>query len=462
MLGRLLQRALPMSGVGANETTGISVYDWAKMFSPGAQVTYNGNAYQAYQLTNPAGGAYVGTNPIVFAVAAIRTQLFSEARFQFQQLRNGKPGDLFGTSDLQILEEPWPGHTTRDLLTQVEMDVVTQGQSYWVKNDGYLLRLEGSKVYIVTESVYEAALTGNQVGERLSYYVYKPDNDARHWTTFLPEEVCHYMPYPNPQNRFIGQSWLSPCLPDIVTDEAITAHKQSTIQNGANLSTVISMSADVSPEEAQQFIEIFRRQHEGPQNSAKTLFVGGGSDVQTVGQTFENLMLQATQGSGEVRIAAAAGVPPTIVGFSEGLKGSTLNAGNYGEARRRLSDVTMRPLWGSFAGAMASLINVPSGARLWYDDRHIAFMREDQADAAQILDNTASALLKLIQMGFEPDAAVDAITAGDLSRLGGHHTGLYSVQLQPPGNGEMGTNEQLALPMNGDKPATNGKQPASV
>jgi hypothetical protein len=41
---------------------------------------------------------------------------FSEARFQFQRLTNGQPGDLFGNPALTPIERPWPGGTTADLL----------------------------------------------------------------------------------------------------------------------------------------------------------------------------------------------------------------------------------------------------------------------------------------------------------------------------------------------------------
>jgi len=41
-----------------------------------------------------------------------------------------------------------------------------------------------------------------------------------------------------------------------------------------------------------------------------------------------------------------------------------------------------------------------------------------------------------VDAGWEPDAVIDAINAGDLKRLIGKHSGLYSVQLQPPGTGQ--------------------------
>lgn len=438
MLRRLFDRSLPLSGVGSNETTGLSIYDWAKMFAPGSTLSFGGNAYQAYKLDS--GGAPAGlmtSNPAVFAIAAIRVLLFSEARFQWQQMRSGRPGDLYGNPDLALLEEPWAGHTTRDLLSQAEIDVASAGNSYWVKNGAFLQRLDPAHVKLLTAAAVDQTMSGHEIGEELVGYAYVPGYDTDQITVFLPEEVCHYKPYPNPQNRFLGMSWLSPCLRDIATDDILNEHKQSVIRNGATLSTVVSFDPTVSREQFDFFVDTFRRNHDGPENANKTLFLGGGADVKTVGQTFENLTLQAVQGAGEVRIAAAAGIPAAIVGFSEGLKGSSLNGGNYAEARRRLADGTMRPLWGTFASSMQSLLNLPAGSRLWYDDRDIAFLREDLADQANILAENAKSVMVLVQAGWEPDAAIEAVVTGDLKRLANRHTGLYSVQLQPPSSGEM-------------------------
>src|SRR5262249_6629919 len=138
------------------------------------------------------------------------------------------------------------------------------------------------------------------------------------------------------------------------------------------------------------------------------------------------------------RIAAAARVHPVILGFAEGLQGSALNAGNYQSARRMFADGTLRPLWRNAAGSLAPLINVPGGAELSYDDRDIAFLKEDLKDTAQVQSAQAAAMRQLIDAGYEPDSVRDAVDADDWSRL--VHTGLYSVQLQPlPPKGSPGT-----------------------
>ena len=118
--------------------------------------------------------------------------------------------------------------------------------------------------------------------------------------------------------------------------------------------------------------------------------------------SFDQLKLTATQGAGETRIAAAAGVPATIVGFSEGLSGSTLNAGNYGSARRRFGDGTLRPLWRKTCTALSRVLAKPGGVnRLWYDDRDVAFLQEDVKDDADIRSSRAQTIRALCRRRFQ-------------------------------------------------------------
>ncbi len=89
------------------------------------------------------------------------------------------------------------------------------------------------------------------------------------------------------------------------------------------------------------------------------------------------------------------------------------------------------------AGSLSAIIDVPAGADLWYDDRDIPFLQEDQRDFARIQQVNAQSIRLLVDAGFEPDSVVAAIDRGDLSLL--VHSGLTSVQLLPPGtNGSNG------------------------
>jgi hypothetical protein len=109
------------------------------------------------------------------------------------------------------------------------------------------------------------------------------------------------------------------------------------------------------------------------------------------------------------------------------------------------------------AASCAQVVNVPPFSELWYDDRDILFLGEDQKDAADIQQVRALSLKTLIDAGFEPDSAVEAIMNSDLSRLA--HSGLYSVQLQPAGTVSQGKG---ALVTGVPVPTGNAPEPAQI
>jgi len=187
----------------------------------------------------------------------------------------------------------------------------------------------------------------------------------------------------------------------------------------------------VTPTQFEAFVEKMEASHQGPDNVGRTLYTAGGADVTIIGSGFDKLDLKNVQGAGETRIAMAAGVHPVIAGLSEGLAGSSLNAGNFAAARRRFADITMRPLWRNVAGSLATIVAPPAASELWFDERDIAFLREDEGDAADIQSVRASTITTLIREGFTAESAIAAVDNDDFRLL--KHTGLVSVQLQAPG-----------------------------
>lgn len=376
---------------------------------------------------------------VVAALMFVRQLVFSEARFQFRQMRGGRPGELFGTQDLEILETPWPNATTGDLLSRMIQDVDLAGNSFWTlveDRDGRRLkRLRPDWVTIVTGSREEPWLYGDAIDGQIVGYIYDPlTGSGGEGEILLPDQVAHFAPHPDPEYSYRGMSWLTPVIREIEADNAATEHKRAFFKHGATLQTIVSLDASVTADNFKKFKAAMDSEHAGAMNAYKTLYIGGGADAKVVGADLRQLDFKATQGAGESRIAANAGVPPVIVGFSEGLAGSSLNAGNYASSRRRFADGTLRPLWRNAAGSLASLVNVPSGAELWYDDRDIAFLREDRDAVAKIQAEQAATIRQLVDAGFKPETIVAAVQAEDWGQL--KHSGRYSVQLQPPTAGQ--------------------------
>jgi phage portal protein BeeE len=223
-------------------------------------------------------------------------------------------------------------------------------------------------------------------------------------------------------------SWLTPIVREVMSDSAATSHKLQFFENGATINLAITLDPSKTIEQFRQWVKEFRHDHEGVANAYKTLMLGGGATPTPIGSNFQQMDFKTVQGAGETRIAAAGGVPPIIVGLSEGLQAATYS--NYGQAMRRFGDITMDWLWGNFCGSCERAIPPPHTSRLWYDTRDIGALKEDGADAANILLVKAQAISALVLAGMTQQSAIDAVDAGDLSQL--KPTGLTSVQLQPP------------------------------
>lgn len=402
-------------------------------------------------------GAYK-SNGVVFALILARQLVFSQARFQWRRFVNGRPQDLFGSSELRLLERPWPGGTTGELLAHMEQDGSLAGNFFATTADnmGRLgRRAQGPTKRVVrmrpdwTTIVIDSA-SGDPwaLDARIVGYLYQPMPVLRgplgspippdeNTVLLTPEEVCHYSPVPDPEARFRGMSWLTPVLREIQADSQSTIHKEAFLRNGATPNIVVKFDKDTADDAFEEFVEGFNSSHKGASNAYKTLFLMGGADVSTIGTDFRQLDFSATVGKGESRLASAAGVPPSWVGFSEGLQGSALNAGNFAAARRRFADGTIVPMWQMAAASLQSLVTPPDdGAELWYDDRDIKFLREDQKDQSEIQFREASTIAMAIREGFTHESAVRAVTGDDLTllkpQLDANGEPLRSVQLQPP------------------------------
>ncbi len=372
----------------------------------------------------------------------VRQLAFSAPRFQWQRFSKGRPTELYSTPALRIFEEPWAGGTTGDLLSTMITDADLAGNCYLTITDGEVVRLRPDWVDIVLTPRDVAVPLGNgQYGrgalgmKRVGYLYWEGGRGAsKDPVPLLPDEVCHFAPLRDPLATYRGMSWLTPLLREIAADQAMTQYRNNFLARGATPNMVIKHDPAVTIEDAKRFKLAFDAEYGGSHNAGKPLHLGGGADVTVVGADFKSMDFNAVQGHGEIRTAAAAGVPPIIPGFSDGLNSATYS--NYGQALRRFTGLTMHPLWQSAVGSLQRLLAVPAGSRLWYDTRDVEFLREDVTALAEVQRTQAATISSYISAGFTPKSAMAAVKDDDLTLL--KHTGLVSVQLWTPGENDSG------------------------
>ncbi len=373
-------------------------------------------------------------NSIVFACEQFRVSVFSEARFIYRGFKKGKPGDLFSLPDLDILEHPWPRGTTGDLLSNMLLSADLGGNAFVARSvDGpdRLRVLRPDWVTIVMgDSSGRPVQSASQLDAEIIGFIYDPKDGATEPEILMAEEVAHWAPIPDPLARFRGMSLLTPIIREVMADQAATGHKLTFFENGATPQLVVSFDATVTEEDFTKFVSVMDAKHTGWQNAYKTLYLGGGADVKTVGANMQQLDFSNTQGKGETRIASVFGISPVLIPLSEGLAGSSLNAGNYEAARNLAADRTFRPLWRGVCGALAQIVPPPGrGAELWYLEEYIPFLREDSKKAAEVEAIKASTITTYVKDGFTFDSAVAAVNARDVSLLV-QDEDVMSVQLQ--------------------------------
>jgi hypothetical protein len=396
---------------------------------------FRGLATQAY-----------AANGIVFACMLVRMLVFSSIRFRWRSINNGKPSDMFGTPELRILERPWVGGNTQDMLLRIIQDADLAGNAYWFRDTplarlgtqdpgGELVRMRPDWIDIVVGERQLADGRG-QIGWRKLGYVYteggyESGNDP---VGLLADEVAHYAPIPDPMASYRGMSWLTPILREIQADQAMTRHQRAFFDNGATVNMIIKHPVGADAAAVKKWGDELQSKLGGSANAYKNLNLYPGADATPVGANFQQIDFKSVRGGGETRIAAAAQVPPIIVGLSEGLEAATYS--NYLLARKRFADGTMHPLWKNAAGSLEDILKVPPGEgnHLWYDTSDVSFLREDEKDAAEVASAKAATINSYITAGYEPDSVVKAVEANDLRLL--KHSGLYSVQLQKPGENQ--------------------------
>jgi hypothetical protein len=417
---------------------------------------YNGHLYTgaytttyAGQKAEPVQDSYIGyvqgaykSNGVIFAVSMARALLFSDVQFKWRRYGSRGGGvDLFGNRELRRLERPWPGGTLQQLLLRAEQDVTNAGTFFLAESeDGErLLRRRPDWCEFILDAPPDEAVESNVIGFKYTVGGPRSGGVSKLYLTANAEGVradgAYWAPIPDPDAMFRGMSWLSPVIREMQGDRLMTEHKIKFFENAATPNLAVSLKETVTKEQFAGFVQKMNEAAGGPHNSGKTLYLGGGADVTVVGSRLDQLDVRDIQGTGETRICAAGRVPPIIVGLSEGLDAATYS--NYGQARRAFGDGWARQQWKSFAGSVEPLLELPTNAagepdaELYPDVSEVAFLREDIKELAETQSITMATINAAIAAGWTPESAQNAVLAEDLSLL--VHSGLVSVQLQPPG-----------------------------
>lgn len=423
----------------------------AAQYPAGLRQTLTGVRVSEIASSLPSYFAALRSCPPAFAAQLVRASVLSGARFVFRN-RPGHPTTprrQWSSSALAPLERPWPNATTGEMVSRMEWHAGLCGNAFVLRQPGRLRVLRPDWVTLVYGSQREPDDPGHAIDGQLLAYVFTNQGplSGNPPQQLLPADVAHWSPLPDPLSPGLGMSWITPAIREIQSDRAASEHKLAFFANGATPNLVIRGIPAISEQQFREIVDLLEQRHTGLGNAYKTLYLTAGVDATVVGANLQEADFRAIQGSGETRISVLSRVPAALLGISEGLAGSSLNAGNFSASRRMFADSWIWPTLQDLAASLASLVDVPGDSELWVDVADMPILREDAKDAAEIEQIKAGTIRQLVDGGFDPDSVIAAVVGQNMALL--RHSGLVSVQLNPPGSGN-GQMPQL-MPANGNK-----------
>ena len=447
----LLERVSAARTVAVADESRFSIDTWISDYLIPSQFQYGGNTYPLGMTQTLAGNraaeiaptltgymAAVQGCPPAFAAQMVRALVLSQARFTFRNppWHPRTPRRTFGNGDLQRLEKPWKNATTGELLARMEWHAGLAGNAFVAHRPDRLRVLRPDWTAILYGSDLEPDNPGHALDGDLIGYVYCNGGFGGQFgynpQLLLPDEVAHWSPIPDPLNAGIGMSWLTPAIRDLQGDRLAAEHKIRFFENGATPNLVVKGLTAQTKEKFDELVDMMEENHAGVANAYKTLYLVAGADATVIGSNLAEIDFKAITASGETRITTLSRVPASLLGISEGLSGSSLNAGNFSAARRTFADTWVYPSLQDVAASLAPLVKVPSDAELWFDATDIPLLKEDAKDAAEITQIQATSITTFVNGGFTAESAVAAVLGQNMGLL--KHSGLVSVQLQAPGS----------------------------
>jgi hypothetical protein len=401
---------------------------------PGLNQTLAGNRAAEIANSIPGYRAALQTCPPAFAAQMVRALVVSGARFVFRNppWHPSTPRRTFGAAGLKVLDPPWPNGTTGQLASRMEWHAGLAGNSYVYRRPDRLQVLRPDWTAVLFGSHVDPEYPTGAIDAELIGYVYWNQGRGAGKPQILdPVDVAHWAPIPDPEMAGLGMSWLTPSIREMQADRLATEHKIRYFEHGATPNLVIKGVPAVSREAFEQLVEDMESRHAGVANAYRTLYLTAGADATVIGSNLRDLDLEGVQDAGETRLSMLSRVPAALLGIRAGLQGSSLNTGNFSAARRLFADTWVFPALQDMSAALASIVNVPADAELWFDGADMPILREDAKDAADIEQVKAQTINAYVKEGFTPESAVAAVRGQDITLL--KHTGLLSVQLWIPG-----------------------------
>ncbi|MCC6483337.1 MAG: phage portal protein [Armatimonadetes bacterium] len=169
-------------------------------------------------------------------------------------------------------------------------------------------------------------------------YLYgKDDNNAQ---AYGADEIIHFR-YPNPESLIIGMAPLEAVAQAADRQQARAAYAEALFANNARPDFLIKYKGQVQAESRRALYEDWDRRFKGVRKAGKPVILDQDGEIVTLAMTPRDAYLVEAADMDKAEIAAAFGVPLTLLEMSDSNKASAI-AGETGYLRRAVVPRLMR------------------------------------------------------------------------------------------------------------------------
>lgn len=311
------------------------------------------------------------------------TRNFPQAPPIIERLRKDEWVSVPDHALLDLLREPNPFYSGRELWMATVLEFAFGGNAYWLK-----LRNTGGEV------VQLWWLPSTTITPRwppngstfIGHYDYQPGGltirPGPRSSTLDVADVVHLRHGLDPRNPRLGLAPLGALMREVFTDDQAANFTSVILRNLGVIGIVISpKERGMASKEDVEATKAYLMQHFTGDKRGEPLALGQPTDVQLLQYNLQGLDISPLRDVAEERVCAALGIPAAVVGFGTGLQ--TVKVGvTMREMRRMAWTDCVIPLQEAIAAQVARQLlpgfeSRPERARLRFDLTPVPALWED-------------------------------------------------------------------------------------
>lgn len=263
-------------------------------------------------------------------------------------------------------------------------------------------------------------------GRYLIGYVYLgPDNEN------IPLQLDEVIPLQDvdPTDPLGGVAPAEPLATDMESGRLTSQFKRNYFENSANPGGIIQLDNDtnLSDDEFEELSDRWAEQHRGVRNAHRVAIIERGKWVQN-NQSLKDLMLPDLRQDDRNAVYEGYRVPKSMIGVTEDVNRANAEAAEYVYAKYQLVPKLNRIRDALNVFLLPMFQSAANGQYYWDYDNPIP--KDWQADAETTKAN-AQAVAQLVLAGFDPNAAMEAISGMTIPWVGIPSAAVAQPEEQP-------------------------------